>query len=217
MLNITMLSMTLLPYRTKGIIEVGVDESGRGPIIGRVYSGAVVWPDELVTPMIKDSKKYKNASEREKAYDYIIDNAIAYGVAYVEPEEIDAIGIYKSVMKAMHMAIRNININPDHILVDGNLFIPYVDSYGDSSTFTTVIGGDNTYLSIAGGSILAKVEHDRYINDLCDRYPILEKYDLRRNKGYGTSSHMEAIQKYGVTQFHRQSFRCCQDLPITYI
>ena len=209
--------MSLLSFHNRDSLEVGVDEAGRGPIIGRVYAGAVIWPSELVTPIIKDSKKYTKISDRERAYDFIIENAIAYGVAYVEPEEIDSLGIYKAVMKAMHTAIKNTYINPEHILVDGNHFQPYTDQYDDFPQFTTVISGDNTYCSIAAGSILAKVEHDRYISDLCDRYPILEKYDLRRNKGYGTATHMEAIKKYGVTQFHRQSFKCCQDLPIVYI
>lgn len=209
--------MSLLPFHSKDSLEVGVDEAGRGPIIGRVYAGAVIWPSELVTPIVKDSKKYTKISDREHAYNFIIENAIAYGVAYVEPEEIDSLGIYKAVMKAMHNAIRNTNINPEHILVDGNHFQPYTDQYDDCPQFTTVIGGDNTYCSIAAGSVLAKVEHDRYISDLCDRYPILEKYDLRRNKGYGTATHMEAIKKYGVTQFHRQSFKCCNGLPIVYI
>jgi ribonuclease HII len=209
--------MTLLTYHTEDIIEIGVDEAGRGPLFGRVYAGAVVWPKSLVTDIVKDSKKYAKTSERETAYDFIIENAVAYGVAYVEPEDIDESNIYKAVMKAMHLAIKNTYINPHHILVDGNSFKPYVDQYGDNPQFTTVIGGDNKYYSIAAGSVLAKVEHDRYINDMCDRYPILEKYDLRSNKGYGTARHMEAIQKNGITQYHRQSFKCCQNVPMIYI
>lgn len=209
--------MSLLPYHTKDLLEVGVDEAGRGPIIGRVYAGAVIWPNDLTTTIIKDSKKYNKICDREKAYDYIVENAIAYGVGFVEPEEIDSLGIYKSVIKAMHVAIQKTYINPDHILVDGNHFQPFSDQYDTFPSFTTVIGGDNTYISIAAGSVLAKVEHDRYINHLCNQYPILEKYDLRNNKGYGTQSHMLAIQKYGVTQFHRQSFKSCTNLPIIYI
>jgi ribonuclease HII len=199
------------------LLEVGVDEAGRGPLIGRVYAGAVVWPHDLISPCVKDSKKYGKPSDRERAYDYIIEHAIAWGVSYVEPEEIDDTNIYKAVMKAMHGAIKNTYIDPEHILVDGNSFKPYLDTYGGTPNFTTVIGGDNTYYSIAAGSVLAKVEHDRYIIDLCERYPILDCYDLRNNKGYGAPKHLEAIKKYGITQFHRQSFKCCQDVPIVHI
>jgi ribonuclease HII len=209
--------MSLLPYHTEDVIEIGVDEAGRGPLFGRVYAGAVIWPKHLATSLVRDSKKYTKISERERAYDFIIENALAYGVAYVEPEDIDESNIYKAVMKAMHEAIRNTYINPQHILVDGNSFKPFADQYGDNPQFTTVIGGDNKYYSIAAGSVLAKVEHDRYITKMCDQFPILERYDLRSNKGYGTSKHMEAIQKYGITQYHRQSFKCCQNVPMVYI
>jgi len=209
--------MSLLPFFNENAIEIGVDEAGRGPLIGRVYAGAVVWPKELITPLVKDSKKYTKISERERAYDFIIENAIAYGIGYVEPEEIDESNIYKAVMKAMHQAIRNTFINPDHILVDGSSFKPFIDQYGDYPQFTTVIGGDNKYLSIAAGSVLAKVAHDRYIENLCKQYPILNRYDLKSNKGYGTAKHLEAIKTYGITQFHRLSFKCCQDVPIVYL
>lgn len=209
--------MSLIPYHTENVIEVGVDEAGRGPLIGRVYAGAVIWPHDLLTPLVKDSKKYTKISERERAYDFIIENAIAYGIGYVEPEDIDDLNIYKAVMRAMHEAIRNTYINPEHILVDGNHFKPFMDQYGDCPKFTTVISGDNTYMSIAAGSVLAKVAHDRYIQDLCQRYPILDRYDLRNNKGYGSAKHMEAIKKYGITQFHRQSFKCCNGVPVVYI
>jgi len=209
--------MSLLPYHTDGVLEVGIDEAGRGPIFGRVYAGAVIWPKNLISPLIKDSKKYTKKSEREQAYDFIIENAIAYGVAYVEPEDIDSTNIYKAVMTAMHNAIKNTYVNPQHILVDGNSFKPFIDQYGDYTSFTTVVGGDNKYYSIAAASVLAKVSHDRYVNNLCDQNPALEKYDLRNNMGYGTAKHLAAIKQNGITQYHRQSFKCCKDLPIQYI
>jgi len=199
------------------VIEVGVDEAGRGPLIGRVYAAAVIWPPELKTPLVRDSKKYSKKSEREQAYEFIIENAIAYGIAYVEPEEIDRINIYKAVMASMHTAIRNTNINPDHILVDGNSFKPYIDQWDDNPGFTTVVQGDSKYYSIAAASVLAKVEHDRYITQLCQSHPALLKYDLLSNMGYGTTRHMEAIRQYGVTQFHRRSFACCRDLPVIHV
>jgi len=209
--------MSLLTYHTDNLLEIGVDEAGRGPLFGRVYAGAVIWPPGLSNTIVKDSKKYTKSSDRELAYEYVIEHAIAYGVAYVEPEEIDSINIYNAVMKAMHEAIRQININPDHILVDGNSFVPFLDQNGDYPSFTTIIGGDNKYCSIAAGSVLAKVEHDRYIDSMCDQYPILDRYDLRHNKGYGAPKHFSAIQEFGITQYHRKSFNGCKDCQLSYI
>lgn len=209
--------MSLKLFHTDNVIEIGVDEAGRGPIFGDVFAGAVIWPNDLPNTIIKDSKKYKTENEREKAYDYIIDNAIAYGVGQVSAEQIDQTNIFKAVMSAMHEAIHNVYINPDHIVVDGNKFMPFVDQYGEYPSFTTVIKGDDTYISVAAGSVLAKVSHDHYINDMCEKYPILERYDLKSNKGYGTAKHMEAIKTYGVTQFHRRSFKCCADMPLVNI
>lgn len=210
-------NMSLLPYHTKNVLEIGIDEAGRGPLLGRVYAAAVIWPPNLTTSIVKDSKKYTKVSDREIAYNFIIENAIAYGIAYVEPEDIDKMNIYKAVMRAMHNAIKNTYINPQHIIVDGNSFKPFADQYGDFTSFTLIIEGDNKYYSIAAASVLAKVEHDRYINNLCNHHPLLERYDLRKNNGYGTSKHLAAIKQYGITQYHRQSFKCCKDLPIQHI
>jgi ribonuclease HII len=207
----------LLLYHTPDTLEVGVDEAGRGPLFGRVYAGAVYWPKDLQSPLIKDSKKYTKESEREKAFDFIIEHALAWGIAYVEPEEIDKIGIQKAVMRAMHGAIRDTCINPDHILVDGDRFEPFLDNDDEYPKYNTVVAGDNTYYSIAAGSVLAKVSHDRYIADLCDKYPCLDRYELRGNKGYGSARHIEAIRKYGITQFHRQSFSKCNNMPKTRV
>lgn len=209
--------MSLLKYHTCGCMEVGVDEAGRGPLFGRVYAGAVYWPSNLDAPNVRDSKKYTKPVDREKAYDYVIENAVAYGVGYVEPEDIDEIGIYKAVMRAMHEAIKQTHINPDHILVDGDKFIPFNDQFDDYPRFTTVVGGDNKYLSIAAGSIIAKVSHDRYIDQMCEQYPILNRYDLKNNRGYGTAKHLEAIRQYGITQYHRSSFKRCDDVVMVYI
>lgn len=209
--------MPLASYHKEDIIEVGVDEAGRGPIFGRVYAGAVIWPKGLEAPNIKDSKKFKNATEREKAYEFIIENAIAYGISYMDADEIDSINIYQAVMNSMHQAIRNTYINPQHVLVDGNKFKPFTDQNDNIVPYTTVVKGDDKYYSIAAASILAKVEHDRYINDMCNRYPILERYGLRSNMGYGTADHMNAIKTYGITQYHRKSYKCCTHLQIQNI
>ena len=209
--------MSLLTYHTPDIIEVGVDEAGRGPLFGRLYCAAVIWPQELTTPLIKDSKKYTKVADRELAAEFVKDHAIAYGISYVDADQIDQINIFKATMLAMHEAIRQTHIDPDHILVDGNTFKPFADSHGDNPKFTTVVQGDGKYLSIAAASVLAKTAHDAYIKDTCLRYPILNRYDIQHNMGYGAPKHLEAIKLYGITQYHRQSFKCCTGQPITYI
>ena len=203
-------------YNNTDLIEVGVDEAGRGPLFGRLYAGACIWPKDLNTNLIKDSKKYTTIKAREEAYDFIINNCISWGVSYVEAKEIDTIGMSKCLMKCMHQAILNTYISPDHILVDGIFFKdPMIDDRGNYS-YTTVVKGDNLYYSIASASIIAKVEHDRYILDMCEKFPILKNYDIHNNKGYGTQLHMDAIKKLGLTSEHRNSFKCNNGLPINY-
>lgn len=209
--------MSLITHYSDFPLEIGVDEAGRGPLFGRVYAGAVIWPKDLTTPIVKDSKKYSKVNARDAAFDYVIENAIAWGVGYAEADEIDNTNIYRAVISAMHRAITNAFVSPQYIIVDGSSFVPYIDNYDNCPSFTTIVGGDNKYCSIAGASIIAKTFHDRYIMEMCDKHPELEKYDLRNNKGYGTSTHMNAIKQYGITQFHRHTFKCCQDLPITNI
>ena len=113
----------------------------------------------------------------------------------------------------MHKGIRNLWVRPSHLLVDGHYFQAYVDEDGMNIPHTCVEGGDNEYISIAAASILAKVEHDKYIEEMCDKYENLDEfYGLRSNKGYGTKKHMEGIKKYGISEWHRKSFRPCQKI-----
>lgn len=192
----------------KNIIEVGLDEVARGCMFGRVYTAAVIWPEDFVEEsnfVIKDSKKLSK-KKREELYYYIIDNAVDWNVTYMEPEVIDKINILQATLKSMHNNLDNLMIDVDHILVDGTNFNKY-----SNIPYTCVEKGDNKYYSIAAASILAKVEHDWYIEELCKKNPELnEKYDLLNNMGYGTKKHMESIKKYGTTQFHRKSFGICK-------
>ena len=192
----------------KNIIEVGLDEVARGCMFGRVYTAAVIWPEDFVEEpnfIIKDSKKLSK-KKREELYYYIIDNAVDWNVTYMEPEVIDKINILQATLKSMHINLDNLMIDVDHILVDGTNFNKY-----SNIPYTCVEKGDNKYYSIAAASILAKVEHDWYIEELCKKNPELdEKYDLLNNMGYGTKKHMESIKKYGTTQFHRKSFGICK-------
>lgn len=189
-------------------MEVGLDEVARGCMFGRVYTAAVIWPEDFVEDpnfIIKDSKKLSK-KKREELYYYIIDNAIDWNIKYMEPETIDKINILQATLKSMHVNLDSLMVNIDHILVDGTNFNKY-----SNIPYTCVEKGDNKYYSIAAASILAKVEHDWYIEELCKKNPELnEKYDLLNNMGYGTKKHMESIKKYGTTEFHRKSFGICK-------
>ena len=202
----------------RDLIEVGLDEAGRGPLIGRVYAGAVIWPSWLETELVNDSKKM-SASERSRIYKYIKENAIDWAIGYSDEKEIDYLtrkgkgGILEATRRSMHRALDKLSILPDLIIVDGRPcnFSMYEDRLELYPDYTTVERGDAIYTSIAGASILAKVDHDQYISDLCDEYPELEVYGIRSNKGYGSSNHLRAIEEYGVSPFHRLSFKRCNE------
>lgn len=188
-------------------IEVGVDEAGRGTLVGRVYTGAVVWDPEMSSSLVKDSKKLSKRC-REIAYDYIKENVIAYSYDYSDIDEILEYNILGATMRSMHRCIDSLNIVPDLILVDGTVFPTYY-SKGEREPISsiTVKKGDSTYYSIASASIIAKVEHDKHISSLCDEFSELEKYGLRENQGYGTKQHINSIKTYGMSDFHRKGFK----------
>lgn len=191
-------------------LEVGVDEAGRGALIGRVYAAAVIWDPSIKSDLVRDSKKFKNHDDRMKAYDFVREHCLTYGVGYAEPEEIDQINILQATMNAMHRAIDDCYVVPQHILVDGTHFKIYEDDNDEIIDYTTVISGDDTYYSIAAASIIAKVERDLYVQKLCDDQTDLDLYDLRHNKGYGARKHLEAIHHWGITPYHRKSFGICK-------
>jgi len=197
-------------------IEVGLDEVARGCLFGRVYAAAVIWgknndPD-YIHPIMKDSKKFTR-EKREIMYDYITDNALDYAISYIEADEIDETNILKSTMKAMHQSLDKLNIQFDNLLVDGNYFKPYISTNGEFIPHICFDKGDTKFYSIAAASILAKVEHDRYIQNICEKNPSLnDKYSLLSNMGYGTKAHMEGIRQYGITEQHRKSYKPCQIL-----
>lgn len=200
-------------YQNKDKIEAGIDEAGRGSLIGRVYTAVVVWNNELEEDIltkiseIKDSKKLSKKKRTELRH-FIEENALDYSVSYKENYEIDKDNILNATLLSMHKSLDNLNIVPDKILVDGNYFKEYYSS-NKKIDYECVIKGDDTYVSIASASILAKVYHDEHIEDLCKNNPDLIKYDLLNNMGYGTKKHLEAIKDYGISEFHRKSFKCC--------
>ena len=184
-------------------IEAGVDEVGRGCLAGPVFTAAVILPKDFDNPLIKDSKKL-NRKQLEEAYKIITEQAISWSVFQHSVETIDKHNILAATIMAMHGAIENLDVIPEHILVDGNQFRDYYSG----KTFkkiphTTVVKGDATYYSIAAASIIAKITRDRMMETLALSFP---EYGWETNVGYGTQKHRDAIKKYGITEWHRQSF-----------
>lgn len=201
----------MLTCHTQNVVEIGVDEAGRGPLIGRVYAAAVVWPEGQTHNRINDSKKL-SASLRGQLRDWIEKNCV-YSVAYASPREIDDLNILNATYLAMSRAIRKIHKKSkvDHILIDGNRFKFSGNSKCREIPYNCIVKGDATYYSIAAASILAKTYHDDHIQRLCKRHPELQqKYKLLNNMGYPTQSHIQAIREYGITKWHRKSFGPCK-------
>ncbi len=190
--------------------EIGIDEAGRGPFLGPVYAAAVIWGDAPENELIKDSKKLSK-KKRKEAVEWIKNNVKAFGVAYSSNEDIDKMGIIPATRKAMVSAlnqIENLNDAFQTVVIDGigwkkNDF----DFHLDNFEIEPIIKGDDKFRNIAAASILAKDAHDYHIDRLCDEDNELHlKYDILNNKGYGTKKHIEGIKKYGLSEFHRQSF-----------
>lgn len=175
----------------------GIDEAGRGPLAGPVVVGCVILPKESFIEGINDSKKISE-KKREVLYEQIIKEAISWGVGIIDQNEIDEINILNATKKALTIAISQLEIKPQHILVDAlhginTLQIPY----------TSIIKGDATSYSIAASSIIAKVTRDRIMYEWDKVYP---QYGFAKHKGYGTASHIQAIKEYGPCPLHRKSF-----------
>jgi ribonuclease HII len=179
-------------------IQVGIDEAGKGCMIGPVYAAAVIWNNrDLDVSDIKDSKKISR-KKRAIVREYIEKNATAYGVGSASQKEIDEMNISNATYLAMFRALDQINVPFDRIVVDGNLFKPY-----KCNLHTCVVGGDNKYVSIAAASILAKEYHDEWITQ---HFGDDTKYDLMNNKGYGTAKHMKGLEAHGLCDQHRRSY-----------
>ncbi len=188
----------LLPYMHAKHIEVGCDEAGRGCIAGPVFAAAVILPPHLECPQLNDSKQLTE-KQRNALRLIIEENALDYAVASCSVQEIEEINILQASIKAMHKALKKLKHSPEHILVDGNHFKPFL-----KIPHTCVIKGDATFLSIAAASILAKTHRDEYMEELHREYP---DYQWIKNKGYPTKQHREAIRNYGATPHHRKNFK----------
>lgn len=179
-------------------LEAGTDEAGRGCLAGPVTAAAVILPKNFVNDTLNDSKLL-TAKKRHILRPLIESHATTFGVAQVFPEEIDKINILNASFLAMHGALDQLTINPKFIIVDGNRFNPYQDV-----PHCCIVKGDGKYLSIAAASILAKTYRDAYMEKIHLEFPM---YNWKKNKGYPTKEHRDAIRKYGITKYHRKTFR----------
>lgn len=185
----------------KGIKYIaGVDEVGRGPLVGPVVTAAVILPVDFYDERINDSKKVTE-KKREMLYDVIMENAVSVGIGMSSSEVIDEINILEATKKAMKEALNNLSVKPEHVLIDAVKLDIDIPS-------TSIIKGDAKSQSIAAASIIAKVTRDRMMYELDKEHP---EYDFAHNKGYGTKKHIEAIRKYGILKEHRKSFAPCNE------
>jgi ribonuclease HII len=220
---------------SENVFEIGVDEVGRGPLFGRVYTAAVILPkdDSFDCSMVKDSKKFHSKKKIEEAAEYIKNNALAWYISYEDEKTIDDINILQATQQSMHNSILEIRKQLNKkllsegkqelkdyyysLLIDGNYFKPVTflnkkTNKIETLPYVTVEGGDNKYASIAAASILAKVERDNYIDKMCKENPTLsEYYGIDSNKGYGAKRHLDGIKEHGITIWHRRSFGICKN------
>ncbi len=195
----------LKPYLQEGRIEAGCDEAGRGCLAGPVFAAAVILPQDFQNDLLNDSKQLSE-KHRYELREVVQREAVAWAVGIVSNEEIDKINILRASILAMHRAVAQLKVRPQHLLIDGNRFSPYEDI-----PHTTVVKGDATYMSIAAASILAKTYRDDFMLKIHEEYP---QYHWDSNKGYPAPIHREAIRQYGTTPYHRLTF---QLLPPTQL
>ena len=205
----------LQQYYEKDKLELGVDEVGRGCLLGPIVVAGVIWTniDPLQGYEIKDSKKC-SIKTRKLLNEYITSFSIAHNIQLINEQEVDSLNVLHATMKGMHLCIDKIinEINIDTILVDGNYFPFYTDKDAfEIVPHMCIKNGDNIYKSIAAASIIAKEYRDNYISELVSTYPELKKYDIQNNKGYGTKKHIDAIKEYGITPWHRKTFGICKE------
>lgn len=188
----------LLPYFQDNLIEAGCDEAGRGCLAGPVFAAAVILPKSFSHEVLTDSKQLSE-KDRYRLRFQIEQEALAYAVAMVDHQEIDRINILNASIRAMHLALEQLSISPGFIIIDGNRFKPF-----QQIPHQCVIKGDGKYYSIAAASILAKTYRDDYMLKLSEKHPL---YEWNKNKGYPTIRHREAVIMYGLSPYHRRTFR----------
>jgi len=208
----------LLPNFSNFLLETGTDEAGRGCLAGPVTAAAVILPTDFKNSILNDSKQLSEKT-REKLRPFIESESVTFAVTHLHPKEIDEINILNASMKAMQECVLKLNTVPEFIIVDGNRSLNaklgLKTTFGKQFSKTeiellqsipnqSIIKGDSKYLSIAAASVLAKTYRDEYMNFIHEEFPM---YNWKQNKGYPTQEHREAIRKYGVTKYHRMTFR----------
>lgn len=188
----------LLSFYKENTIEAGCDEAGRGCLAGPVFAAAVILPFDFNNELLNDSKKLTE-KQRLKLRPMIEKEALAWAVEAVSNEEIDQINILNASFLAMNRAVQKLNVKPEHLLIDGNRF-----RTESKTPYTCMIKGDGRFYSIAAASVLAKTYRDDFMEYIHAEFP---NYDWNKNKGYPTKKHREGIKKYGVTKYHRKTFR----------
>ncbi|SFT89468.1 RNase HII [Lishizhenia tianjinensis] len=192
----------LLAFEVEGRVEAGCDEAGRGCLSGPVVAAAVILPQDFTHDLLNDSKKLSE-KQRYLLRPIIEEHALSFGVGIVDHKEIDEINILNASFLAMHRAIDQLELRPEHLLIDGNRFNPYPEV-----AHSCMIKGDGRFLSIAAASVLAKTYRDDIMEELHEEFPY---YDWKKNKGYPTKKHRAAIFEHGETPYHRKSFKLLSD------
>mgnify|MGYP000933805427 CR=1 FL=1 len=180
------------------ILEAGTDEAGRGCLSGPVVAAAVILPENFEHPFLNDSKQLSEKQRKELKL-FIEKHALAFGVSFVDEKEVDAINVLQASIVGMHRSIAQLNPQPKFIIVDGNKFKAYKEI-----SHQTIVKGDAKYLSIAAASVLAKTYRDEFMEKIHQEYPM---YNWKQNKGYPTKQHRNAIREFGITNYHRKTFR----------
>ena len=182
--------------------EVGTDEAGRGCLSGPVVAAAVILPENFEHDYLNDSKQLSE-KRRNELRPIIETEALAYGVSFIHHQEVDELNVLQASIEGMHRAIESLKITPEFIIVDGNKFKPFKEI-----PYQTIVKGDAKYLSIAAASVLAKTYRDEFMEKIDREFP---GYNWKKNKGYPTKEHREAIRKLGITEYHRRSFKLLPD------
>ena len=184
------------------VLEAGTDEAGRGCLSGPVVAAAVILPKDFEHPFLNDSKQLTE-KQRELLRPFIEEHAIVFGVSFVDQTEVDAMNVLQASIVGMHRAIEQLHPIPEFIIVDGNKFRPFKEV-----SHKTIVKGDAKFMSIAAASVLAKTYRDAYMEKIHQEFPM---YNWKQNKGYPTRQHRDAIREFGITKYHRKTFRLLPD------
>lgn len=179
-------------------LEAGTDEAGRGCLAGPVVAAAVILPSDFEHPFLNDSKQLSE-KKRQELKPFIEKNALAYAVSFIHNEEVDQLNVLQASITGMHRSIASLQTAPEFIIVDGNKFKPY-----PNIPHQTIVKGDAKFMSIAAASVLAKTYRDEFMEKIHEEHP---QYNWKKNKGYPTKEHRNAIREFGITQYHRKSFK----------